>query len=82
MKINHTSQPTMWACTPADETPNPLEVEEIKRKYSWRTLLTAPWHCVETWLWGEAATDEKYIQEVPVVLAEVEEARRSTLKLA
>ncbi|MBG8552320.1 hypothetical protein [Hymenobacter guriensis] len=71
--------PVMWLALPAcDEAPCPKEIEEVKARFSWRALLTAPWHCVETLLWGVAAQDEKYLQEVPVVLQEVKDAR--TLK--
>lgn len=66
----------------SDKAPCPIEIEEVKSRFAWRTLLVAPWHCVESWLWGVAAADEKYLQEVPVVLAEVEQAREGRLTIS
>lgn len=60
-----------------DEAPCPVETEQLRRRFDWRLLLTAPWCVVVNQLWGVAFTDPKYRQEVPVVLNEVEQARQS-----
>lgn len=80
---SYSAEPAMWLTTAAtDEAPCPIETEEVRRRFSWRTLLTAPWHCVETLLWGVAATDEKYLQEVPLVIEEIKQARSRGLVVA
>lgn len=73
--------PDMWVQPAFEEAPCPIQVEEVKARFSWRTLLIAPWPTVVTLLWGVAAADEKYIEEVPVVLAQVEQARLSSLSV-
>lgn len=61
----------------ADEAPCPIETEEVRRRFDWRTLLVMPWHVVESLFWGVAASEPKYRQEVPVVIDEVAKARKS-----
>ncbi|SDY99346.1 hypothetical protein SAMN04488069_12917 [Hymenobacter psychrophilus] len=70
----------MWLTQ--EEAACPIETEEVRRRYSWKVLLAAPWHAVETLLWGVAAAEPRYLQEVPVVLAEVEAARTQGLQVA
>ncbi|GAB2959186.1 hypothetical protein GCM10027048_28120 [Hymenobacter coalescens] len=65
-----------------ESTPCPLETEEVRRRYDWRAVLLMPWHAVETIYWQLAATEPRYLEEVPVVLKEVERAREGRMEVA
>lgn len=69
----------MWLTK--EEPACPIETEEVRRRYSWKVLLAAPWHAVEALLWGVAAEEPRYLQEVPVVLDEVKTARNQGLTI-
>ncbi|GAA4393371.1 hypothetical protein [Hymenobacter koreensis] len=66
----------------SEEAACPVETEEVRRRFSWKALVRMPWHTVEALFWGVAAEDDKYVQEVPVVLEEVRKARKNPMQVA